>query len=107
MDATQSSDTRNRTLPPESHPTQMRDASTSDRDVLERCVRVARRHPREALYLPSRWWHQVRSLGVSASFNFWWADGPLALVVRAAEWVKKTRKLEINQLPATDVADSL
>jgi Uncharacterized conserved protein len=51
--------------------------------------------PGDALYLPSRWWHQVRSLELSATINFWWADGALAFLVRAAEWVKKTRKLEI------------
>ncbi|HJQ83701.1 MAG TPA: cupin-like domain-containing protein, partial [Candidatus Binatia bacterium] len=54
--------------------------------------------PGDALYLPSRWWHQVRSLDVSASFNFWWADGVLALVVRAAEFVKRKRGLEIYGL---------
>jgi len=52
----------------------------------------------DALYLPSRWWHQVRSLDVSTSFNFWWADGALAVVVRAAEFVKRTRGLEIYSL---------
>ena len=51
--------------------------------------------PGDALYLPSRWWHQTRSLDLSASFNFWWADGMLALVVRAAEFVKRNRRLEI------------
>jgi hypothetical protein len=54
--------------------------------------------PGDALYLPSRWWHQVRSLELSTSFNFWWADGALALVVRAAEFVKRRRRLEIYGL---------
>jgi Cupin-like domain len=54
--------------------------------------------PGDALYLPSRWWHQVRSLEVSASFNFWFADGALAGVVRAAEFVKRMRGLEIYGL---------
>jgi len=56
--------------------------------------------PGEALYLPSRWWHQVRSLDVSVSLNFWFADGALALIVRAAEFVKRIRRLEIYSLEA-------
>jgi len=35
---------------------------------------------------------------VSSSYNFWWADGGLALVVRAAELVKRLRGLEIYGL---------
>lgn len=54
--------------------------------------------PGDALYLPSRWWHQVRSLDVSVSFNYWFADGVLAMVVRAAEFVKRVRALEIYGL---------
>ncbi len=56
--------------------------------------------PGNALYIPSRWWHQVRSLDVSTSLNFWFANGALALVVRAAEFVKRTRGLEIYGLEA-------
>ncbi len=56
--------------------------------------------PGDALYLPTRWWHQVRSLEVSASFGFWWANGALALVVRAAELTKRLRGLEIYGLRA-------
>jgi len=54
--------------------------------------------PGDALYLPSRWWHQVRSLDVSASFNFWFANGALASIVNAAELVKRLRSLEIYGL---------
>ena len=54
--------------------------------------------PGDALYLPSRWWHQVRSLDVSVSFNYWFADGVHAMVVRAAEFVKRVRALEIYGL---------
>jgi hypothetical protein len=54
--------------------------------------------PGDAMYLPSRWWHQVRSLDLSLSVNFWWADGALALAVRAAEFVKRARSLEIYGL---------
>jgi hypothetical protein len=56
--------------------------------------------PGDALYLPSRWWHQVRSLELSVSFNIWWAEGALGLAVRAAEFVKKRRNLEIYGLEA-------
>jgi len=35
--------------------------------------------PSEILYLPARWWHQVRSLDDAISVNFWWdADLPKA-----------------------------
>jgi hypothetical protein len=51
--------------------------------------------PGDAMYLPSRWWHQVRSLDVSVSFNFWWAYGGLSLAVRAAEFIKRARNLEV------------
>jgi hypothetical protein len=54
--------------------------------------------PGDMLFLPSRWWHQPRSLELSMSVNFWWADGVLAQVVRLAEWVKRMRGLEIYGL---------
>jgi lysine-specific demethylase 8 len=56
--------------------------------------------PGDAVYLPSRWWHQVRSLELSVSFNIWWAKGALAFAVRSAEFVKKLRGLEIYGLEA-------
>jgi hypothetical protein len=56
--------------------------------------------PGDAFYLPSRWWHQVRSLELSVSFNFWFADGALSVAVRAAEFVKRIRGLEIYGLEA-------
>lgn len=52
----------------------------------------------EALYLPSGWWHHVRSLEISLSLNFFFADGLLALAVRTAEFVKRLRGLEIYGL---------
>ena len=55
-------------------------------------------HPGDVLYLPSRWWHQPRSLDLSMSVNFWWADGLLEKVVRLTEWVKRIRGLEIYGL---------
>jgi hypothetical protein len=54
--------------------------------------------PGDAIYLPSRWWHHVRTLDVSLSVAFWWADGAVALAVRAAEFVKRARGLEIYGL---------
>jgi ribosomal protein L16 Arg81 hydroxylase len=33
-------------------------------------------HPGELLYLPARWWHQVRSLDDAISVNFWWRPDP-------------------------------
>lgn len=54
----------------------------------------------DALYLPSRWWHHVRSLDLSTSFNFWFADGLLAYVVKSAEFVKRRRRFEIYGLEA-------
>lgn len=41
--------------------------------------------PGELLFIPSRWWHQVRSLEASISVSTWFADGPLALLSRAAQ----------------------
>jgi len=32
--------------------------------------------PGEILYLPARWWHQVRSLEHAISVNFWWEPDP-------------------------------
>jgi hypothetical protein len=54
--------------------------------------------PGDALYLPTRWWHQVRSLDASLSMSFWWAEGLVAVAVRAAELVKRVRGLEIYGL---------
>jgi hypothetical protein len=56
--------------------------------------------PGDAIYLPSRWWHQVRSLDSSVSLNFWWAYGALSVAVRAAEFIKRVRGLEIYGLEA-------
>lgn len=56
--------------------------------------------PGDAMFLPSRWWHDVRSLDISVSYNFWFADRWLAWVVRAAEYLKHRRKLEIYGLEA-------
>ncbi len=54
--------------------------------------------PGDAMFLPSRWWHHVRSLETSLSVAYWWADGAVALAVRAAELVKRRRGHEIYGL---------
>jgi lysine-specific demethylase 8 len=38
----------------------------------------------EMLFLPSRWWHQVRSVEPSLSINFWWAAGVYERIIRVA-----------------------
>lgn len=52
----------------------------------------------DAIYIPSGWWHQVRSLDVSLSWNFFFADGVLALAQRGVELLKRMRGLEIYGL---------
>lgn len=52
----------------------------------------------DAIYLPSGWWHQVRSLDVSFSVNFFFAAGLTAALQRITEIVKRVRGLEIYGL---------
>jgi hypothetical protein len=49
----------------------------------------------ELLYIPRMWWHQVRSLEVSASINFWFANGGVALVAKLSQIYAKLRGLRI------------
>jgi hypothetical protein len=51
--------------------------------------------PGEVLYIPRMWWHQVRSLDVSASINFWFANGGVALVARLSQLYAKVRGLRM------------
>jgi hypothetical protein len=44
----------------------------------------------EMLFLPSRWWHQVRSIEPSLSVNFWWAAGVYAKMIRVAQRIGLT-----------------
>lgn len=61
--------------------------------------------PGEAVYMPPGWWHQVRSLEISFSLSFFFADGLWAPAVRAAEFVKRRRGLEIYGLEQRLAAD--
>ena len=52
---------------------------------------VAELEPGDALYIPRRWWHHVRTLQESVSANYWWATGLRAAVVSGADWYKRLR----------------
>jgi hypothetical protein len=45
----------------------------------------------DALYIPHRWWHHVRTLELSVSVNFWWATGAQRFLVVAADGFKRLR----------------
>jgi lysine-specific demethylase 8 len=49
--------------------------------------------PGEVLFLPSLFWHHVRGLERSLSVNFWWAEGWLGRLARAAEIYSRVRKM--------------
>jgi lysine-specific demethylase 8 len=49
--------------------------------------------PGDALYIPRRWWHHVRTLETSIAVNFWWATGRRRALVVAAEQFKRWRGL--------------
>ena len=49
----------------------------------------------DVLFLPSLWWHHVRSLDLSMSVSFWWTEGPLELLQRTIERVKRLRGIEL------------
>lgn len=52
---------------------------------------VAELEPGDAIYLPRRWWHHVRTLDASVSVNFWWASGPWYALVAASDLAKRVR----------------
>ena len=49
--------------------------------------------PGDAVLLPSRTWHHVTSNAPSISVNFWWARGALGAFVRAADALKRARRI--------------
>lgn len=54
---------------------------------------VAELGPGDVIYIPRGWWHHVRTLELSISVNFWWARGARRLLVQAADYVKRVRRL--------------
>ncbi len=54
---------------------------------------VADLGPGDVVYIPRGWWHHVRSLEPSISVNFWWAHGVRRLLVQAADYVKRVRRI--------------
>jgi hypothetical protein len=49
----------------------------------------------DLLFLPSRMWHHVRSLGASVTVNFWWPPLAILPVVIASDLYKRLRGLNI------------
>ncbi|HYC53954.1 MAG TPA: cupin-like domain-containing protein [Candidatus Binatia bacterium] len=47
----------------------------------------------EVLYIPRLWWHQLRSIDVSASVSLWFANGLPGLLARGAQRYASWRKL--------------
>jgi Cupin-like domain len=60
------------------------------RDVPQTVIEV---NAGEFLYIPRMWWHQVRSLEPSASINFWFGNGAVALAAMASQMYAKLRGL--------------
>jgi hypothetical protein len=54
---------------------------------------VAELEPGDVIYIPRGWWHHVRTLELSISVNFWWAHGVRRLLVQAADYVKRVRRI--------------
>jgi lysine-specific demethylase 8 len=52
-------------------------------------------HEGDLLFLPTRMWHYVRSLGASVTINFWWPPLLMLPVVAASDLYKRVRGLNI------------
>ena len=64
---------------------------------------VAELEPGDAIYIPSLWWHHVRSLeNFGALVNFWWRDGPAYMVTPM--FTLWHAMLTIRDLPAKERA---
>ncbi len=73
------------------------DAEAPDLDRFPRFRRaqpiVVVLEPGDLLYVPRRWWHQMRSLERSVSLSTWWATGATFWAVRAALLYQRLRGL--------------
>jgi hypothetical protein len=47
----------------------------------------------DTLFIPSLWWHHVRTVEPTIAVNFWWSRGVTALVSAATHFYKKLRGL--------------
>ena len=56
-------------------------------------MRVAELAPGDVIYIPRGWWHHVRAVELSIAVNFWWARGARRLLVQAADYVKRVRRI--------------
>jgi lysine-specific demethylase 8 len=54
---------------------------------------VAELEPGDVIYIPRGWWHHVRTLELGIAVNFWWARGVRRLLVQAADYVKRVRRI--------------
>ena len=52
---------------------------------------VVELEPGDAIYIPRRWWHHVRTLEISAAINYWFANGRHRLLILAADYAKRIR----------------
>jgi lysine-specific demethylase 8 len=71
-----------------------------ERPDLERWPRSARVHalvgrltPGDGVFIPARWWHQIRTDATSVSVNVWWGEGVSLWIAATAELVKHVRGL--------------
>jgi lysine-specific demethylase 8 len=46
-------------------------------------------HPGDALFIPSLWWHHLRSIGQTTNVSFWWSQGWKLPLVWSASVYKK------------------
>ena len=46
---------------------------------------TVRIEPGDMLFMPSRWWHQSRTIEDSVTITFWWAAGVYETIMRAAQ----------------------
>lgn len=51
--------------------------------------------PGDMLYIPPRWWHYVRSLGLSITVNTWWSGVRMYPMLAASDAYKRARGLRI------------